>query len=85
MFLKKAVIEKYKLNVNDTGSNDVQVALITARIDDLSIHLKKFPNDFSSKTNFLKLISQRKKILKYIKRKNDEKYFSLIKKLNLRK
>ncbi|MCL2144218.1 MAG: 30S ribosomal protein S15 [Endomicrobia bacterium] len=84
-FEKKAVVEQYKTHATDTGSPEVQVALLTSRIKYLSDHFQKYPKDFASRVGFLKMIGQRRRLLDYIKKHNKEGYLSLIKKLDLRK
>jgi small subunit ribosomal protein S15 len=84
-FVKKDVVEQYKTHATDTGSPEVQVALLTIRIKYLSDHFKKFPKDFASRVGFLKMIGQRRRLLDYIKKNNKENYTNLIKKLDLRK
>jgi small subunit ribosomal protein S15 len=84
-FEKKAVVEQYKKHGTDTGSPDVQVALLTTRIKYLSEHFQKFPKDFGSRVGFLKMIGQRRRLLDYIKRNDSEGYLALIKKLEIRK
>jgi small subunit ribosomal protein S15 len=84
-FVKKDVVEQYKTHVTDTGSPEVQVALLTTRIKYLSDHFKKFPKDFASRVGFLKMIGHRRRLLDYIKKNNKENYTALIKKLGLRK
>jgi small subunit ribosomal protein S15 len=85
VFDKKNVIENFKTHLNDTGSPEVQVAVLTARINYLSTHFQKFPKDFASKTGFIKMICRRKILLNYIKKHNINNYTSLIKKLDIRK
>ena len=82
---KERIIEKYKIHTADTGSSEVQIALLTAEIKSLLLHLKKHPKDFHSKRGLLKQVSQRRKLLKYLKEENLRKYNSLIKKLGLKK
>ena len=84
-FEKKAVVEQYKTHATDTGSPEVQVALLTTRIKYLSDHFQKFPKDFASRVGFLKMIGQRRRLLDYIKKTDKDSYGSLIKKLDLRK
>jgi small subunit ribosomal protein S15 len=84
-FAKKEVVEKFKIHETDTGSSEVQVALLTTRIKYLSDHFQKFPKDFASKVGFLKMIGQRRRLLDYLKKHNKERYSTLIKKLDLRK
>ncbi|MDR3048314.1 MAG: 30S ribosomal protein S15 [Elusimicrobiota bacterium] len=84
-FEKKTVVEKFKTHPTDTGSANVQIAILTSKIEYLSEHFKKFPKDFGSRAGFLKMIGQRRKLLAYVKKHNPEVYAELIKKLNLRK
>ena len=84
-FEKKAVVEQFKTHATDTGSPEVQVALLTSRIKYLSEHFKKFPKDFASRVGFLKLIGQRRRLLDYIKKHDKDSYTALVKKLDLRK
>ncbi len=84
-FEKKAVVEEFKTHATDTGSPEVQVALLTTRIKYLSDHFQKYPNDFASRVGFLKMIGQRRRLLDYIKKKDKDSYAALIKKLDLRK
>jgi small subunit ribosomal protein S15 len=85
IFEKKMVVEQFKVHATDTGSPEVQIALLTKRIKYLSDHFQKFPKDFASRVGFLKMIGQRRKLLDYLKRYNKDSYSSLIKKLCLRK
>ena len=82
---KQAIIEQFKTSENDTGSAEVQVALLTARINHLHAHLSENPNDNLSRRGLLKLVGQRKGLLDYLKSKDINKYRELIGKLNLRK
>jgi small subunit ribosomal protein S15 len=84
-FEKKAVVEQYKTHATDTGSPEVQVALLTSRIKYLSDHFQKYPKDYASRVGFLKMIGQRRRLLDYIKKHDREGYTALIKKLDLRK
>jgi small subunit ribosomal protein S15 len=84
-FVKKMVIEQFKTHAADTGSLEVQIAILTAKIKYLSVHFQKFPQDFASKVGFLKMIGRRKILLNYIKKRNKNNYYSLIKKLDIRK
>ena len=79
------VVKQYQRAANDTGSSEVQVALITARINGLAGHFKTHVKDFHSRRGLLKLVSQRRKLLDYLKRTDTEKYRSLIERLGLRK
>ena len=79
------IIEEYQTDKNDTGSVDVQVAILTARIKHLTEHFKTHKKDHHSRRGLLKLVSQRKKLLGYLKNKNLYSYASLISRLGLRK
>lgn len=82
---KKAVIDKHARHEGDTGSPEVQIALLTARIDGLTGHFKVHMNDFHSRQGLLKLVGQRRKLLEYLKRKDIQRYRTLIETLGLRK
>jgi len=82
---KDKIIKKYKLHDKDTGSSEVQIALITEEIKQLLLHLKKHPKDFHSKKGLLNMVSKRKSLLGFLKGENEKKYNSLIKKLGLKK
>ena len=82
---KKAIIEDFKVHATDTGSPEVQVALLTSRINYLSDHFKNNPKDFGSRNGFLKMINQRRRLLDYLKKHSQEKYKTVITKLDLRK
>ena len=82
---KTQVIEDYRVSEQDTGSPEVQVALLTARINDLTGHFKAHTKDHHSRRGLLKMVSQRRKMLDYFKRKNAEGYRELIERLGLRK
>ncbi len=82
---KAQVIEEHKKHDGDTGSPEVQVALLTARINYLTGHFKSHPKDFHSRTGLLKLVGQRRKLLNYLKKKDVQRYRDIIAKLSLRK
>ncbi|TGK05271.1 30S ribosomal protein S15 [Leptospira langatensis] len=82
---KKQIISTFANGKGDTGSTEVQVALLDARIKDLNEHFKSHKKDFHSKTGLLKLVSKRKKLLEYLKRQNLDRYKKLIETLGLRK
>lgn len=82
---KEKVKQDFGRHPNDTGSPEVQIALMTKRIEALTEHFKQFPKDFNSRRGLLKLIGRRRRLLKYLKTKNFPAYQSLIEKLNLRK
>jgi len=82
---KTAIMAEFKLHESDTGSPEVQVALLTTRIKDITEHLKVHTKDFSTRRGLLKLIGQRRRLLDYLKRKNITRYRELIKTLGIRK
>lgn len=82
---KTRVIEEYRLKEGDTGSPEVQVALLTHRINDLTGHFRTHKKDFHSRTGLLKLVGKRRGLLNYLKNKDIQRYRSLIERLNLRK
>jgi small subunit ribosomal protein S15 len=79
------LISEYKQGENDTGSPEVQVALLTSRITTLTEHFKTNAKDHHSRRGLLALVSQRRKLLDYLKRKNTDRYRTLIARLGLRK
>ena len=81
---KKEIIESYKQSENDTGSVNVQLALLTERINHLTEHLKANPNDNHSRRGLLQLVGRRKGLLKYLEKKDIEAYRELKKSLNIR-
>ena len=82
---KTAIMKEYARTPGDTGSPEVQVAVLTARIKELTEHLKANPKDHHSRRGMLKLVGQRRGLLEYLKRKDIERYRSLIERLGLRK
>lgn len=82
---KAKIIEKYKLHKSDTGSYEVQIALLTEKIRRLVLHLKEHPKDFHSKRGLLKMVARRRKLLKNLEKESKKRYQSLIKKLGLEK
>ncbi len=83
--IKQGIIDEYKTHEGDTGSPEVQVAVLTYRINDLNEHLKIHLKDFHSRRGLLKMVGQRRNLLSYLKEKDIERYRSLISRLNLRK
>jgi small subunit ribosomal protein S15 len=79
-----AELKEFQLHEKDTGSADVQVALLTRRIAQLTEHLKANAKDHSSRRGLLKMVAQRRSLLDYLNRSNNERYKSVIEKLNLR-
>jgi small subunit ribosomal protein S15 len=82
---KSQVVKQYQRSGRDTGSPEVQIALLTERINELTEHFKTHVKDFHSRRGLLKLVSQRRKLLDYLKRKDADKYRALIERLSLRK
>ena len=82
---KSKIIGDYKLNDSDTGSPEVQVALLTTRINELTEHLKTHKKDHSSRRGLLKMVGTRSSLLKYVRNNDIERYREIIKKLGLRK
>ncbi len=82
---KAKVIEKVKIHDKDTGSPEVQVSILTKRIDELASHLKKNPKDNHSRRGLLQIVSDRKAMMKYLEKKSPKRYSSLLKKLDLKK
>ncbi len=82
---KNKVIEEYSQHEGDTGSPEVQIALLTNRIVYLTDHFKVHKKDFHSKTGLLKMVGKRRKLLKYLKNKDIQRYRDLIARLGLRK
>jgi small subunit ribosomal protein S15 len=78
-------VKQYQRSGTDTGSPEVQIALLTERINGLTEHFKTHVKDFHSRRGLLKLVSQRRKLLDYLKRKDADKYRDLIERLSLRK
>jgi len=82
---KTKIIKKYKLHEADTGSPEVQIALLTEEIKRLLLHLKKHPKDFHSKRGLLKMVAKRRRFLRYLREENEKRYNSIIKKIGLKK
>ena len=82
---KTAIIKEYGRTEGDTGSPEVQVAVLTARIQELTEHLKEHPKDHHSRRGLLKMVGQRRGLLGYLKEKDIERYRALIERLGLRK
>ena len=82
---KAKLIEEFQLDKNDTGSVEVQVALLTKRINDLNEHLKVHKHDFHSNRGLLKMVGQRKSLLNYLAKTDVQRYRALVQKLGLRK
>jgi len=82
---KKEIIEKFKLHENDTGSPEVQIALLSNRIKYLTDHFKVHKKDHHSRRGLLKLVGQRRRLLNYLKKTDVERYRVIIKELGIRK
>jgi len=82
---KQEIIKEFQLHPKDTGSPEVQIALLTKRIEYLTEHFKVHKKDFHSRRGLLKLVGRRKRLLNYLKRKDIERYRKLIERLGLRK
>ena len=82
---KQAIIKEYARTEGDTGSPEVQVAVLTARIKELTDHLKEHPKDHHSRRGMLKMVGQRRGLLAYLKKTDIERYRTLIERLGLRK
>jgi small subunit ribosomal protein S15 len=82
---KKTIIEKFKLHDSDTGSPEVQIAILTERIKNLTEHFKMHKKDHHSRRGLLILVGKRRRLLDYLKRKNVERYKKILSALNLRK
>ena len=82
---KQSIIAEYGRTPNDTGSPEVQIAILTARIGELTDHLKENPKDHHSRRGLLKMVGQRRGLLAYLKKIDIERYRSLIERLGLRK
>lgn len=82
---KTTIIKEYARSEGDTGSPEVQIAVLTARIQELTDHLKEHPKDHHSRRGLLKMVGQRRGLLGYLKEKDIERYRALIERLGLRK
>ena len=82
---KSKIIKEHKIHDTDTGSVEVQVAILSKGIDDLAKPLKKHPKDNHSRRGLLGMVSKRKKLLNYLAKKDEKRYNSLVKKLELKK
>ncbi len=81
---KQEIISEFQVHETDTGSSDLQVAVLTARIERLSQHMQQHKKDYASRRGLMKLIGQRKRLLKYIRRKDPQHYQQLIQRLGIR-
>ena len=81
---KKKIIEKFSINELDTGSSEVQIAVLTERIKNLTEHFKTHKHDAHSKNGLIVMVNRRKKLLSYLSNRNYQKYKEIIKELNIR-
>ncbi len=81
---KQEIVTKYGRSQSDTGSSEVQIALLTERISELTEHLKLFKKDHASRLGLLKLVGQRRRLMKYYKRKDKNAYLKLVENLGIR-
>ena len=82
---KTKVIKKYKVHGTDTGSDEVQIALLSEEIKGLLSHLKKHPKDLHSKRGLLKMVSKRRKLLKHLKKEDEKRYNKIVKAMGLQR
>jgi small subunit ribosomal protein S15 len=83
--MKAEIVKKHGNGASDTGKPEVQVALLTARINDLTPHFEKFPKDHHSRVGLLKMVGKRRRLLDYLREKNIDRYRKIIEELSLRK
>lgn len=82
---KSGIIKEYKTHDSDTGSAEVQIAILTAQIKELTSHLKKHPKDNHSRRGLLGMVSKRKKLLEYLKREDEKRFTKIARALGLKK
>ncbi|MFQ5777955.1 MAG: 30S ribosomal protein S15 [Terriglobia bacterium] len=82
---KSALIERHRLHASDTGSPEVQIALLSERINSLTDHFKTHRKDHASRRGLIKMVSKRRRLLDYLKKNNSERYQEIVEKLGLRK
>ena len=83
--VKQEIIKKYARKEGDTGSPEVQIALLTGRIKELTLHLQQNPKDHSTRRGLLAMVSRRKKLLAYLSKENHDRYVSLTSELGIRR
>lgn len=83
--MKSQIVEEFGGDAKNTGSAEVQIALLTARIRDLQNHFNQFPTDHSSRLGLLKMVGQRRRLLRYVRKRDIDHYRELIQKLELRR
>ncbi len=82
---KTKIIKEYKVHKTDTGSDEVQIALLSKEIKELLSHLKKHPKDLHSKRGLLKMVSKRRKLLKHLKKEDEKRYNKIVKAMGLKR
>ena len=82
---KTKIIKEYKVHETDTGSDEVQIALLSEEIKGLLSHLKKHPKDLHSKRGLLKMVSKRRKLLKHLKKEDEKRYNKIVKAIGLKR
>lgn len=82
---KEELVKAYGTNEKDTGATEVQIALLTSRVNELTEHFKRHPKDTNSRRGLLKIVGQRRRLLAYLRKRNLTKYREIIDKLDLRK
>lgn len=82
--VKQDLVQKYQTHDSDTGSTDVQIALLSNRIKELTDHLKEHKKDFDSRRGLLTMVGKRRRLLNYLKQTNEKQYFKLIEDLKLK-
>jgi len=82
---KDSIIKKYKTHDSDTGSSEVQIAILSEEVNELTEHLKLHKKDFSSRRGLLRKIGQRRRLLQFLQKESEERYEALIKKLKLKR
>lgn len=82
---KEAIIKKFRIHENDSGSAEVQIAILTEEIKELTEHLKSHKKDFSSRRGLLRKIGQRRRLLRFLEKDNPDSYKNLVQKLKLKK
>lgn len=81
---KQKIINKFKIHKNDTGSSQVQIAILSEEIKELTDHLKKHKHDYSSRRGLLKKVGERRRLLKYLQKEDEQSFLDLAKKLKLK-
>jgi small subunit ribosomal protein S15 len=81
---KQQIIKKFQTHAGDTGSNEVQIAILVAEIEELAEHLKTHPKDHSSRRGLLRKVSSRRNLMRYLKKEDPESYEQLVKKLKIK-